>query len=146
MDYHQAPGHPSIACTREAGGCAICDRIEVGGPRYREDYRRLFHPEEFPDEPPPAVASRPAPAPDPAPPAPAEGPSLFQKAVNLGKAVVDHVAAGMHAADDATVESRWATCRACEMFDAEKVVCRACGCHLEIKIRWAEQKCPIGKW
>jgi hypothetical protein len=77
---------------------------------------------------------------------PPDGPGLLTKAANFGKAIVSHVAAGRPAADAATVEFRWATCRACPMFDAAGVVCRACGCHLEIKIRWAEQRCPIGKW
>jgi hypothetical protein len=76
----------------------------------------------------------------------AAGPGLLTRAANFGKAIVSHVAAGRPAADAATVEARWATCRACPMFDAAGVVCRACGCHLEIKIRWAEQCCPIGKW
>lgn len=73
-------------------------------------------------------------------------PGLLTKAASFGKAIVSHVAAGMPAADAATVEVRWATCRACPMFDAAGVVCRVCGCHLEIKIRWANERCPLGKW
>ena len=39
--------------------CRICAMIDRSGPHYREDYRRLFHPEEFPDAP---AVSQPTPA------------------------------------------------------------------------------------
>jgi hypothetical protein len=99
-------------------------------------------------EPTAPVAGQPTPAPT------AEGqpccggqpPGLLTKAASLAKAVVTHVAAGMPMADDATVEARWVTCRVCEMFDAENVVCRACGCLLNVKIRLGTSSCPIGKW
>jgi hypothetical protein len=42
---HQAPGHVPLECTAEKfGSCAICNLIATN-----EHYRRLFHPEEFPD-------------------------------------------------------------------------------------------------
>lgn len=73
-------------------------------------------------------------------------PGLLQRAASLGKAIVYHVAAGLPGADDETVESRLATCQACEKYDADRRVCKACGCFLDVKICWAEQKCPLGKW
>ncbi len=77
-----------------------------------------------------------------------EGPGLLQKAVNFGNALVGHVAAGLPTVDDATAEARLVTCRGCDWFDTAHVSCRhqGCGCVLEIKTRWADQKCPIGKW
>jgi hypothetical protein len=46
--------HGASPCQRERfGACRICDLIDRDGPHYREDYRRLFHPEEFPAEPAP---------------------------------------------------------------------------------------------
>jgi hypothetical protein len=73
-------------------------------------------------------------------------PSLLRKAANFGKAIVDHVAAGMPTASDATVRERLATCQECDRFGAENRECLVCGCQLDIKVRWAEQRCPIGKW
>lgn len=79
----------------------------------------------------------------------AQPPSLLDKAVNLAVALFEHVAAGMPLVDAETAEARLAICRTClEFFDAERVVCthKKCGCQMEVKITWAEQACPIGKW
>lgn len=70
---HRLPDGTGLPCVREShGACRVCDLIDRDGPHYREDYRRLFHPEEFPapttTTPAPVIAavSRPAP---PSPPA-----------------------------------------------------------------------------
>lgn len=69
MDVHTTAGGAAIPCTREAHGrCAICDRIDPGSPAYDVAYRRIFHPAEFPDAPPPEVAPDPLPGPAPPPP------------------------------------------------------------------------------
>lgn len=48
MKYHQAPGHAPVPCHLETSGrCRICELTEPSSPHYREDYRRLYHPEEF---------------------------------------------------------------------------------------------------
>jgi hypothetical protein len=67
-EHVMANGH-AMPCQRESHGyCRTCDLIDRDGPHYREDYRRIFHPEEFPDAPPlppPTVAPQsagPAPA------------------------------------------------------------------------------------
>lgn len=73
-------------------------------------------------------------------------PSIVRRTITLGKAIVDHVSSGLPSTDQSTVDRRWAICRSCENFDAKRIECRACGCHLDIKIAWGEQKCPIGKW
>lgn len=64
----------------------------------------------------------------------------------FGRAIVEHAGAGFPATDRLTVDHRWAICRACEYFDTGGPTCRVCACHLDIKITWGEQKCPIGKW
>jgi hypothetical protein len=76
--------------------------------------------------------------------APAEGPGLFRKALNFGQAVAEHVAAACPLVDDATAAGRLAICRACDQLDGD--TCRLCGCHMPVKVRWAEQSCPIRKW
>lgn len=61
-------GGAVIPCTREKlGRCSICDRIDPGSPAYNEAYRRIFHPDEFPGEPPPVIEPGPAPGPTPPP-------------------------------------------------------------------------------
>lgn len=75
-----------------------------------------------------------------------ESPSFGHRALAFGKAIVEHAGAGFPATDHETVEGRWVICRSCEHFDAGRTACRVCGCQLQIKIDWAEQKCPIGRW
>lgn len=73
-------------------------------------------------------------------------PGFLQKAANFGRAITQHLAAGLPQADEATVAHRLSLCHVCEHFDAERTVCKICGCYLDIKIRWQEQKCPIERW
>lgn len=73
-------------------------------------------------------------------------PSFLHKAANFGRAITQHLAAGLPQADEVTVAHRLSICYNCEKFDAERTACRVCGCHLDVKIRWQEQKCPISKW
>lgn len=80
--------------------------------------------------------------------APAVAPTILRKAANFGKALVMHAVAGFPGADDVTVKSRLATCLSCELYSPAGGRClhRDCGCVLEIKVTWADQKCPTGKW
>lgn len=75
---------------------------------------------------------------------PAAPPGLLEKAMNLGKAVVEHVAAGMPTLDDEAAGARLAICRACDRY--EDGTCQVCGCFMPVKARWAEQQCPLEKW
>lgn len=84
--------------------------------------------------------------PDLASPLPISEPSLLQKAANFGRAITQHLAAGLPHTDEATVARRLSICQVCEYFDATRTACRKCGCYMEVKVKWAEQKCPIGKW
>jgi hypothetical protein len=60
--YHTAPGHAPTVCTGPA--CVLCRRLDRTDPGYSEPYRRLFYPDEFPDDPPaPPPTTRTAPPP-----------------------------------------------------------------------------------
>jgi hypothetical protein len=82
------------------------------------------------------LAERPAPAP----------PSLLRKAVNLGRAMIDHAASGFATAGEATAARRLALCGSCEVFSASNRTCNACGCFVDVKARMASSSCPLGKW
>lgn len=73
-------------------------------------------------------------------------PSLFQKIVNLSRAVTQHVAAGLQHTDEETVKYRLEICHTCDRFNPTHSTCRVCGCNMTIKAKWAEQRCPINKW
>ena len=76
------------------------------------------------------------------------GPSLTQRAVNLGVAVVRHVANGLQQVDQMVYDSRLDVCRACASCDTGRMVCLqpSCGCSLAIKAWWASEKCPLNHW
>ena len=73
-------------------------------------------------------------------------PSFFQKATNFGRAITQHLAAGLPQADEPIVAHRLEVCHVCEHFNVEQTTCKVCGCNMVIKVRWAEQKCPVNKW
>lgn len=79
-------------------------------------------------------------------PIPSQPPGILTRAVSFAGAVVAHVAAGMPEVDDAAHAARLAICGGCEHFDAPNVACLKCGCNTNLKARWADQHCPIGKW
>lgn len=72
-------------------------------------------------------------------------PSWYEKAANFAGSVVEHVAAGLPILSDDASAARLAVCAGCEHFTAERA-CRLCGCAMDVKVRWREQKCPINKW
>lgn len=53
-----------VPCLRVSHGrCRVCELTDRASPYYREDYRRLFHPEEFPESAPkvtPPIQGQPA--------------------------------------------------------------------------------------
>jgi hypothetical protein len=73
-----------------------------------------------------------------------EMPGFVTQLGNFVVAVGQHIADGWKSADDATAAARLATCRACDLLDADS--CRLCGCHMPLKVTWLEQVCPAGKW
>lgn len=121
--FHVTKDGIRTKCWSEFGRCRICELTDPSHRDYNPLYRALYSLENS-----------------------TEDPTLLQKAVNLGRAVTHHLAAGLPESDDETVNHRLAICHSCERFDVERVSCRACGCRMNVKVRWAEQKCPIGKW
>ena len=86
--------------------------------------------------------------PEPADQNPPGGPTLWQRAQNLGRAVVRHVADGATSVDDAVYEQRLAVCRECPSCDTARMVCQeiTCGCVLAVKARWRSEHCPLNRW
>lgn len=86
---------------------------------------------------------------------PYEGPELppvTNRIVNYAKAAVAHALAGAPSVSDERRKERLAICATnqcgfCTLIN-DKVRCThaSCGCFLEIKAGWAEQKCPVGLW
>jgi hypothetical protein len=120
----------------------LCDLANPDGPDYRRDYADLI-----------LGKTRSDPEPDPTSGFETGGePNLLGKAANLARATASHVAAGMPLVDDATYEERLSICRSCVgpggYWDAAREVCMnsSCGCAMKVKTRWAEQRCPIGRW
>lgn len=91
------------------------------------------------------------------------GPSLLRQAANFSGAVARHIAAGRPQATDEQVAARWAVCQAnqCGLFrllgeGQGQCLHKSCGCSLKMvgsessvapnKLRWADQKCPVGLW
>jgi len=94
-----------------------------------------------------------------------KSPGLLQRGSNFAKAVGEHRAAGYPQATDEQVAERFAICQTCvgkggffKSTGEGSGQCThvQCGCNMRNvgsesmitpnKLRWAEQKCPIGKW
>lgn len=63
---------------------------------------------------------------------------------NLMKAVGQHLATGLHAADPELLDARLDTCATCEQRTDAR--CAVCGCFVEVKASWKSQDCPLAKW
>jgi len=77
--------------------------------------------------------------------------SLIQKAINLGQAVIQHVAAGMPTVTDEQHAARMAVCQgtpglAPKCDHLQGTSCNLCSCYITLKAKMAMQKCPAGKW
>jgi hypothetical protein len=75
-----------------------------------------------------------------------ELPSLLRRAANFVQATAQHVVTGMKNADDTLYKERISICEKCPLFDTQHRRCKECGCFMDIKARWLEQKCPQDKW
>lgn len=113
-------------------GCTLCDLYFT-----REDYRRAM--DALPPLPQTATPIRIMPAQQ------SRGPGLLRKAANFGKAVVQHAAAGWQTISDGQKRIRLTICEACPEFTQERT-CNRCGCYMDVKAGWKEQKCPLNKW
>jgi hypothetical protein len=147
-----APTTPCAACPCPAAGVACpaipgpYRRVEGSGPGPHPDYCR--HAAADPARWGPRIlrAAR-ADAEGKTPGSPV-GPGLARTARNFASALVGHVKAGRPKAPPEVVADRLATCEACPtgMFDPRARRCRhgGCGCFVNVKTTWADQKCPDG--
>jgi len=72
-------------------------------------------------------------------------PGVFGMTKNLIGSVAQHLRAGWVKCDAEQSAARYEVCQLCEkMRDDGR--CSLCGCFMELKSTWKEQKCPIGKW
>lgn len=79
---------------------------------------------------------------------PDQAPTIWQKMIHVGTAVVRHAADGLKKLDDAAYQQRLAVCSQCPSCDSLNWICRdkSCGCHLKIKAGWRSENCPQAKW
>jgi Family of unknown function (DUF6171) len=71
-------------------------------------------------------------------------PGFASKAWTFGKALISHVSHGMKTLPKEKQDERLKICHGCPLFDRGS--CRKCGCNIELKASWVEQRCPEGKW
>tara|TARA_R100000406_G_scaffold88393_1_gene73708 strand:- start:531 stop:875 length:345 start_codon:yes stop_codon:yes gene_type:complete len=72
------------------------------------------------------------------------GPSLVQKALNFGEAIVEHVADGMTKVSKNELSARLTICGKC--VHNINGTCNQCGCILTTKASWRSSECPKGFW
>lgn len=77
---------------------------------------------------------------------PSKNRGLVSKVVSFSTALARHTAAGFPTLSSQRVEDRLAVCRGCNQYDETRNACRMCGCNLTLKLTWADQACPLGKW
>lgn len=75
----------------------------------------------------------------------AREPGFWAKAANFGGAVIKHALTGSNVSDD-EFNRRKSLCVVCDDYNKDADQCKRCGCNLNLKARWGEQHCPIGKW
>lgn len=74
-----------------------------------------------------------------------ELPSTAQMAKNLMSAAVSHLRSGWSKCPPEQSAERYNICKSCEKL-RDDGRCAICGCFMDIKSTWKEQKCPIEKW
>jgi hypothetical protein len=74
------------------------------------------------------------------------GPTIWQRGVNLGKALVSHAWAGAPSTPPEEYQARLKACLGCEYHsgDDKSLWCMhpKCGCNMNVKAGWREQTCP----
>jgi len=71
-------------------------------------------------------------------------PSLLQKTKNFSKAIINHACDGFTRVSEEEFKVRLDICNECEQRDG--MVCKICGCFLNVKASWKSEKCPLHKW
>jgi hypothetical protein len=81
-------------------------------------------------------------------------PGLSTRVSRYSRAIHRWIVAGQPVRPEEEVRQIFETlCRSCEHFDAQREICKTCGCRvrksglaLMNKIRMATEQCPRGKW
>ena len=71
-------------------------------------------------------------------------PGLVARAARFTAATARFVAAGAPVRSQQGRETALALCRECEHFQQGQ--CELCGCFVRLKIAYATEACPLGKW
>jgi hypothetical protein len=71
-------------------------------------------------------------------------PSILNRTISAGAAVVAFVADGFAILPEVEVANRLTICGQCE--EQQGNWCRRCGCNLSLKARGRAFDCPLGKW
>lgn len=72
-------------------------------------------------------------------------PEFAEKVMNLIKSVKEHVHAGFTKTSEEERLHRLTICETCPFFTKNRS-CSKCGCAMDIKAGWLDQKCPENKW
>lgn len=84
------------------------------------------------------------------PPPQIKPPSVFALVQSAMKATAGWASKGFRHTDEASLQHRIETCRACEFWNPQGFHytgrCMKCGCSTWAKLRMATERCPIGKW
>ena len=73
-------------------------------------------------------------------------PSLPRKIMTFSKAAYKHVLGGLKHVSDDIMNERAKQCQSCEFRTNNICNHENCGCRLDVKLTWASEACPIGKW
>lgn len=65
---------------------------------------------------------------------------------NLAKSVDQIVSGNNELSSPEEAAKRLDVCRTCELYEQVSNRCSKCGCYLSMKVSWANEKCPMGKW
>lgn len=75
-------------------------------------------------------------------------PNVVRQAISFGKALVGHALNGFKEVPTEQAEERLKVCQGCDRYVENEGAprCSECGCFLKEKVKWASEKCPLGKW
>lgn len=73
-------------------------------------------------------------------------PSLAQKALNFGTAMVDFALSGFATVSQEEQGRRLEICHGCEAYDKDRDTCLDCGCRASWKSKITSSQCPRNKW
>lgn len=62
------------------------------------------------------------------------------------RALFRHIFAGRENVYFAEYIERLRTCNKCEHIDKHRYTCGVCGCKMDVKCKWADSECALGKW